>query len=112
MASIRINVFGGLAPRPHKTMGDGARATVAENVKLWHGSLDPWREPREILAVPNLKTIRTMHRFECCWVAFDDCCVNIAKVQKNIPYSHMNQQECHHSLQQCFSCQQEEGHNT
>jgi hypothetical protein len=85
MPSFKINAFGGLAPRGHKALGDGARATVAENVKLWHGSLEPWRAPREILASPDVACIKTMHRYECCWVAMGDACADIAESFKDCP---------------------------
>jgi len=44
-------------------------ASCAENVKLWHGRLDPWREPK---FVQDLES-STGHWRDCCWRGGSDC---------------------------------------
>ena len=48
MARISIDVFGGIRPRFARHHGDVARASVAENTKLWHGTIAPFRKPKEV----------------------------------------------------------------
>ena len=48
MARAAIEVFGGIRPRFGRHMGDQSRASIAENVKLWHGTLAPFRKPKAV----------------------------------------------------------------
>lgn len=46
MATVKIDKFGGIAPRQHPTQLADGMATVAMNVKLESGKLVPLRQPR------------------------------------------------------------------
>ncbi|SAK62655.1 hypothetical protein AWB76_03287 [Caballeronia temeraria] len=78
MAVQRFNRFGGVLPRYDATLLRENMAASAENVKLWHGRLEPFRRPapRE---TADVGCVRTMHRFGCCWLAWDDPCVEVAE---------------------------------
>ena len=48
MATVKIENFGGIAPRQHPTLLADGMATVAMNVKLDNGKLVPLREPSDV----------------------------------------------------------------
>ncbi|TQV82861.1 hypothetical protein [Aliikangiella coralliicola] len=56
MTRIRINSFGGIAPRqdPLKLRGD--QAQVANNCRLFSGSLESWRESIDDVNLPSIPT--------------------------------------------------------
>lgn len=49
MAKLPIVGFGGIRPRFSRRAGNEQMASMAQNVKLWHGTLAPWRMPLEVL---------------------------------------------------------------
>lgn len=51
MATVKIDKFGGIAPRQHPTQLADGMATVAMNVKLESGKLVPLRQPATALGV-------------------------------------------------------------
>lgn len=75
MAQYTAKRFGGSTPRlaPH-LLGESV-AGEARDCKLWHGTLDSWRE---LLFVRSIDTgVRTSYLYDCCWLDFDSC-VDIA----------------------------------
>lgn len=81
MGSIRITDFGGLKPREHRGAGTPTRASVARDVKLWHGSLQPWRYPA--LKVAHGDHIGTMAQFDCCFVTSENPCASFTTNDTN-----------------------------
>lgn len=77
MPSIRLSNFGGVVPRYNRAL-TAVPASVAENVKLWHGTLAPFREPRPETEATGSVCAKTIFRYGCCWLAWDDCCVSVA----------------------------------
>ncbi|SIO50521.1 hypothetical protein SAMN05444172_2576 [Burkholderia sp. GAS332] len=78
MSSIKIVRFGGVVPRYDATLLRESMASEAENVKLWHGTLAPFRMPAPVYTAPEA-CVRTMYRFGCCWLTWDDPCVEAAE---------------------------------
>lgn len=84
MPSIRLSNFGGVVPRYNRALRT-VPAKVAENVKLWHGTLEPFREPRVETTVSGSACAKTIFRYGCCWLAWDDCCVSVAGGLQDCP---------------------------
>lgn len=78
MAQIKIIRFGGVVPRYDATLLRENMASEAENVKLWHGRLEPFRMPEPVHEAPA-GCVRTMHRFGCCWLTWSDPCIEVAE---------------------------------
>jgi hypothetical protein len=78
MPTLKINQFGGIVPRYNKSLLRENMASEAENVRLWHGTLAPFRKPKPIWTAP-VDHIRSMLRFGCCWLAWDKPCVEAAE---------------------------------
>jgi hypothetical protein len=78
VAVIRLANFGGVAPRYARSLLRGNMASEAENVRLWHGALAPFRMPLPVHTAPDV-CVRTMHRFGCRWLTWDDPCVDVAE---------------------------------
>lgn len=78
MPTLKINQFGGIVPRYSKALLRENMASEAENVRLWHGTLAPFRMPSPIETAP-VEHIRSMARFGCCWLAWDKPCVETAE---------------------------------
>lgn len=76
MAQLRIEMFGGIIPRPHRRLGRASRASIAENVKLWHGSVAPWRQPKELLTTETC--VRALFIHECCVLVDESPCASFA----------------------------------
>lgn len=75
MPSIGLTVFNGIVPRLHPTNLASGYAEIAENVRLSHGTLRPWRS---LLPIANIdKDIKTIYQIGCCWFVFNKC-VSIA----------------------------------
>ena len=51
MSSIRINLFGGMAPSTNDRLIANSAASYAKNTQLRDGSLEPFREPLPVEAV-------------------------------------------------------------
>ena len=54
MATVKIDTFGGIAPRQHPTQLADGMATVAMNVKLESGKLVPLRQPLLVEGAANI----------------------------------------------------------
>jgi len=78
VATIRISGFGGVVPRYHPALLRENMASEAENVRLWHGTLAPYRMPLPVHTAPGT-CVRTMHRLGCCWLTWEDPCVDVAE---------------------------------
>lgn len=69
MAAYTIKKFGGSTPRMADHLLGETVAGLALDCKLWHGTLESWREP---LHVRHLEPgVATSALFDCCWVDFD-----------------------------------------
>ncbi|MCA8017730.1 hypothetical protein [Burkholderia metallica] len=77
MAAIKIARFGGVVPRYEATLLKDNMAADAADCKLWHGVLEPFRRPLPVHDAGLY--VRTMHRFDCCWLAWDDPCIEVAE---------------------------------
>lgn len=77
MAQLRVELFGGIQPRLHRRLGRTSRALVAENTKLWHGSVAPWRQPKEVAAATG-SCVRALFVHECCIVTDESPCAKFA----------------------------------
>ena len=78
MSTVRITRFGGIVPRYNAALVRENMASSAANVKLWHGTLAPFRLPAPVFDAPVEKA-RTIYRAGCCWLAFDDACIDVAE---------------------------------
>lgn len=78
MGSIRVTEFGGIKPRDYRSYGGPSRASVARNVKLWHGTLEPWRYPSKIID-SGQDNVCSIYKDECCFVVSDQKCASFAK---------------------------------
>ena len=88
MPAIRITDFGGMRPRDGRYFGAPGRAELARDVKLWHGTLEPWRYPSKDICTGQDKICK-MHKQDCCWVVSDNPCANFTRgdTDCNIVYS-------------------------
>lgn len=66
---ICLENFQGVVPRQSPELLPPNVASCAENVKLWHGRLDPWREPKFVQDLGS----STGHYRDCCWRGGEDC---------------------------------------
>jgi hypothetical protein len=82
MATVRIPTFYGVVPRLHPADLKPGYASVAQDVRLTHGTLDAWRERLPVLEVAP--TTQTIHPWGCCWFAWDRC-VEVAQWQPSCP---------------------------
>lgn len=69
MAAYTIKKFGGSTPRMAGHLLGETTAGLALDCKLWHGTLESWREPLHIRDI-NPDTI-TSALYDCCWVDFN-----------------------------------------
>lgn len=76
MARISIDVFGGIRPRFARHHGEVARASVAENTKLWHGTLAPFRKPKEVHTAETC--VRSLMVHGCTVVTDVNACASFA----------------------------------
>jgi hypothetical protein len=64
--------FAGSTPRRAEHLTPNGQAVVALDCRLSDGSLDSWREPRQIDTVPaNTKSV--YQAFNCCWLQSTKC---------------------------------------
>jgi hypothetical protein len=66
MASIKISGFAGMRPRIHRTLLQGNEATWAENVNLWHGTIEAYRTP--LFVDPRGTPNRTLFQTDAGWI--------------------------------------------
>lgn len=69
MSTYTIKKFGGSAPRIAEHLLGDSTAALAVDCKLWHGTLESWREPQQIRSIDS--DIRTSVLYDCCWIDFD-----------------------------------------
>lgn len=82
MTTLALGPFGGVRPRVSQRSGDSSsRAEKSENVKLWHGTLAPWREPKKILDCPD--PVCCMRIIDCCVYTDPSKCASFAKAPSN-----------------------------
>jgi hypothetical protein len=67
MTSRRFSRPAGMRPRIHRTLLQGNEATRAENVNLWHGTIEAYRTP--LLVEPRGARHRTIFQTKVGWVA-------------------------------------------
>lgn len=79
---IELMGFHGIVPRQILSNLKLGYAEVAHDVRLWHGTIEPWREPLAVERVaPNTQTI---HQWGCCWYSWDKC-VEVAEWTVSCP---------------------------
>lgn len=66
MPSILKSAFVGMRPRVHRTLLQGKEATWAENVNLWHGTIEAYCTPLPV--DPRGAPQRTIFRTEAGWI--------------------------------------------
>lgn len=76
MASVTFKQFGGSQPRLAPHLLASSVASEARDCKLWHGTLESWREPLFIREAPA--GTNTIFLYDCCWLEFSGC-VDIAE---------------------------------
>lgn len=88
MPSIRVVAFGGMKPKDNRNFGQASRAEVARDVKLWHGTLEPWRYPSKFLETGEEK-LCSIYKQDCCYIASPNPCADFARgdTDCNIVYS-------------------------
>lgn len=69
MATYTIKKFGGSTPRLADHLLGETTAGYALDCKLWHGTLESWREPLLIRNI--LPDVHTSVLYECCWIDFN-----------------------------------------
>lgn len=70
--NIVTDRFSGSTPRLADHLTAKGAAVKALDCKLWHGTLESWRSPREVhVAAANTKSI--YHAFSCCWLESSKC---------------------------------------
>jgi len=60
---IRIPAFNGIVPRTSPRLLEPTFAQIAENVKLWNGTLRPWRGTVKVGDLPRVGAKVTIYRF-------------------------------------------------
>lgn len=76
MAVVNIDAFGGIRPRYGRRIGPTNRAEIAENLKLWNGTLMPIRQPKEI-AVSD-RCVNALAVFGCDILVDQNPCASFA----------------------------------
>jgi hypothetical protein len=66
MTSIRFSGFAGMRPRINRALLSGNEAVWAENVNLWHGTIEAYRTPLPV--DPRGAPHRTIFRTEAGWI--------------------------------------------
>ena len=60
---LRIPTFNGIAPRTSPRLLGDTFGTIAENTKLWNGSVRPWRQAVKVADIPRVGVKQTIYRF-------------------------------------------------
>lgn len=77
MPTITINSFGSSNPRVSDHLIPSGSSAEALDCKLWHGTLQSWREPK---LIRNLASGRnSTHYQDGCWLDFQANCVDVAQ---------------------------------
>lgn len=74
MPSIRVTEFGGMKPRDVRSYGGPSRASLARDVKLDHGMLQPWRYPAK--EIDTEQTLCSIFKHGCCWIGSCNPCAD------------------------------------
>lgn len=69
MPAYTIKKFGGSTPRMAAHLLGESMAGLALDCKFWHGSLESWRTPRLVRALPA--DTQTTALYDCCWIDFE-----------------------------------------
>lgn len=77
MTELVFKGMKGLEPVLDACLQETGVAAIADNVKLWHGRLDPWRAPRLCKAVVGACAA---HIRDCCWRTSDDPCTRFVDI--------------------------------
>jgi hypothetical protein len=75
MTALTFKQFSGSNPRLAEHLIGGSSAAEALDCRLWHGTLEAWREPLQVREVAE--GTKTVAMFGCCWLDFP-ACVDIA----------------------------------
>lgn len=78
MTSIRITDFSGMRKRNSRGLQNPNAASLAKDVKLWHGTLAPWRYPA-LIEETNLEQVCKIHKQNCCILVSDNNCASYTK---------------------------------
>ena len=70
--NLTTTTFKGSVPRRADHLVDFSSAARAVNCKLWHGTVEAWREPRLLRTVPA-GTKSVYKAFNCCWLESTTC---------------------------------------
>lgn len=73
MTSIRVTNFGGMRKRNSRGLQNPNDASIAKDVKLWHGTLAPWRYPGKILDT-DIEKICKIYKVGCAFVVSSNPC--------------------------------------
>lgn len=73
MTSIRITNFGGMRKRNSRGLQDPVAASLAKDVKLWHGTVAAWRYPAKFIET-DLSQICNISKLDCSYVVSSDPC--------------------------------------
>lgn len=60
---LRIPAFNGIAPRTTPRLLQDTFGTIAQNVKLWNGTVRPWRQALKVADIPRVGVKQTIYRF-------------------------------------------------
>lgn len=82
MPSLKVNNFGGIAPRISDRLLPPGAATIAENCKLWSGEIRPFRSPREDTAPLQLGFIESLYQINGVWLSWNK---DVDVVRASIP---------------------------
>lgn len=78
MTSIRITSFGGMRKRNSRGLQNPDAASLARDVKLWHGTIAPWRYPA-LIEETNLEQVCKIYKQNCCILVSDNNCASFTK---------------------------------
>ena len=71
MTSVTFKQFSGSTPRVAPHLLGASTAAEALDCKLWHGTLQSWREPLLVHSTPE-GTVTSL-LYDCCWLDFATC---------------------------------------
>ena len=75
MGSLRITAFGGIKPRLMRNSTGPTSASIANDIKLWHGTAAPWRYPEKQIETGK-DNLCSLFAYKCCFVGSDNPCAN------------------------------------
>jgi hypothetical protein len=75
MGSLRITAFGGIKPKAMRNSQGPTSASVANDIKLWHGTAEPWRYPEKQIETGKT-ALCSIFAYKCCWLGSENPCAN------------------------------------